>query len=164
MIGHYLILFFHKIFFILQMYKIKNTRFKLESRISIYTKYFIVPIMTVKHFEYMIKTFPGHEYFMPRKFIEYRSMKYYIWQLLYFANHEHLLDTSLHVKHIWYMVRIPHSFLFDWVLFYVEWSIFTVHVMPFPYYYGAFSLSDWFSPVFLSGHFIQRKMTFSRFR
>ena len=100
MIGHYLILFFHKIFFILQMYKIKNTRFKLESRISIYTKYFIVPIMTVKHFEYMIKTFPGHEYFMPRKFIEYRSMKYYIWQLLYFANHEHLLDTSLHVKHI----------------------------------------------------------------
>jgi len=26
------------------MYKIKNTRLKLESRISIYTKYFIVPI------------------------------------------------------------------------------------------------------------------------
>uniref|UniRef100_UPI001E62E5C5 hypothetical protein n=1 Tax=Bacteroides sp. 1001136B_160425_E2 TaxID=2787083 RepID=UPI001E62E5C5 len=29
-----------------QMYKIKNTRLKLESRISIYTKYFIVPIET----------------------------------------------------------------------------------------------------------------------
>ena len=31
-------------FFILQMYKIKNTRLFSESRISIYTKYFIVPI------------------------------------------------------------------------------------------------------------------------
>ena len=30
-------------FFILQMYKIKNTRLISESRISIYTKYFIVP-------------------------------------------------------------------------------------------------------------------------
>ena len=27
------------------MYKIKNTRLKLESRISIYTKYFIVPLI-----------------------------------------------------------------------------------------------------------------------
>jgi len=30
------------------MYKIKNTRLKLESRISIYTKYFIVPLINEK--------------------------------------------------------------------------------------------------------------------
>ncbi len=109
MIGHYLILFFHKIFFILQMYKIKNTRFKLESRISIYTKYFIVPIMTVKHFEYIIKTFPGHEYFMPRKFIEYRSMKFIFGSfcILLTTNICLIPHYMLNIYDIWFVYLIP---------------------------------------------------------